>query len=312
MDAIVDEAPPKILSEFSLTPDAKKELQQFFDTHLHALRGPYDARAVAKDELKDVLRRVLPEQAQQTLAEIMAGTSEYSLLIHNLPERAEFIGGGPIPLELQRPENVYCNHIGCAIYEMYGTKSAGIEMLARSPKRSSEYKPFGSEIHRDVKRLRSDASQDQSYAAYVIFASPHNQEEAVTEVLNLKKAIASISEEVRQRTEAHIYTRAQNEDPGETTPRVTLDQVLRQLDEPLISQDHIRKIVLLSPPDSAEAKAFNDAVKRFGADVPLKHGDLLVLNQHKIFHRAHAGNVEAIDPGRRASRIFFANIGLSV
>jgi hypothetical protein len=193
---------------------------------------------------------------------------------------------------------------------MAGARHVGIEKLKRMRNRGTASQVVGPEIHRDVP-FRPGVSGDESPCVeYVMFSCPHNAENAVTEVINVKKAIESIAPEMREKTEVRVETMDLNRKGGNVV-RCNLNQALAVLSNPIESLDNFREISLLADPVGAEGKAFNEAIAKHGALVNLQPGDMLVLNQHKIFHRAHSGHPEMIAHPHMLSRLLFANSGVA-
>lgn len=279
----------KIVCEFSLTPAGKKRLGDFLDGHIAVLKAGGHQAAEAERQLQDLVRETFPPEALEELGKILSGKSEYALLVRNCPEHS----GKKFASE----QDAYSYHIGRAIYSISNARS--IASRVRTRHRGEDHydgELLGSHIHRD---FLTGETPDR-HAEYVIFSSPYNDEHASTQVIQLRQALESI--------------------PGGKRPSVKIGvsqkhYITREEKETIC--DVTRVIELLSHPDpgffvsqvSCDHPSFYKAIAAHSARVNLQPGDLLVINENAMFHKAHEGTVSHILLPTTVSRVIIHHAG---
>ena len=281
----------KIVSEFSLTqdgPDATKpKLQAFLDANYIKLCQDNPETIEA---LKNLLRdEILPPDRLDELKKVLAGQSDFAVLIHNLPERPD--------LEKERITNekhLYSYFIGNAIYSLCGAESTIPLMLRREAKRKPSAPLVGENIHRDF--------LGGAPPSHIIFSSPHNSEQALTELIHMRRAIEGITEEQRRAIMVEIKTESSRKS------YISLVDLLK--DENNEFPNRIRSIDILPSKDKASSNAFWESLKKNSVKINIQPGDLLIFCEDEMYHRAHSGTPPTnIAPGTLYSRVFLHNAG---
>ncbi len=289
---------PKILSEFTLLPEGKKALQNFFDANFQELCGIPNKQAAekAQKELQELLKKTLPKQFLRNLSNLLSDKSEYAILIHGLPENnLEWAG-----LKGVNAEDTYSYHIGKALYAMKNVAHIDTEVLVR--RAGNGRTPPGLLIHRDN---YPDAHM-KFRGEFVIFSSPYNAENAMTEIIPMQYLIENIPEDVRKKIEVAVTGNFAG------TRNYYLDELLDRLNTSRYSEDHIRKIALISEPESPEGKVFTEKREKIHIKKSIQPGDLLIINERNMFHHAYLGDsANALNP-EDISRIFMHHAGARI
>lgn len=310
---------PKILNEFSITNDGKKTLQAFMESHIDQLANNDKETRKA---LKNVLADILPEEVIVELRKMFQGKSEYAVLIKNLPEA---------DIDARCASSTYSFHIGSALYELCDVRSVTAAMAVRdSHKKSTEKnsegdskmndqeRPVGYELHRD-----SLVGSDGIPARYIIFSAPYNGEHAATKVVDVCAAIQSLPEDVRaqlfvevidRKADAEIRALRNNREAQNRveTFGCTLEELLGELQHPVVSKRFVKNMLPLSDTHSDAYKQLQKAMRKHTAKVDLQPGDLLVVDEERLFHRASLGDdghIRNIPKERNYSRILLHNAG---
>lgn len=304
---------PKIIVEFSLTAQSKKQLQRFMDEHIDALSSSRPReRAGAMRALQEAVRETFPPEALAEYKKILAGDSEYALLVHNCPERKDLQNLKTKPAN----DATYSEHIGNALYAMSGARHVRSEMLTRTTHIDTEpvrHDGVGS-LHRDS---LLESGDDKNPGQFITFSSPYNGEHAVTELIHLRRAVLDLPPAERKEVKVMVSTRIGGSFAGlfddRGTPPSSLEELLKELKKPTTSPGFVMGVNLASDPKTnPSAAAFMQAFERRSALVDLQPGDLLVVNENQMFHRAHHGDqakIEAIPPAQTYSRILLHNAG---
>jgi hypothetical protein len=244
----------------------------------------------AKAELKVILKEVLPKEAQDALKEMFSGKSEQALLISNLPEREEM---KTFEHKAPHASDAYSYYIGSALYEMYGISTIGAMPLTRE--RGTDPDGInGSSIHRD-----------STTARYGGFAARYNGEHADTQVIDMIGMLEAIPAGQRRETKVEVVNNFCN---GEMERVLSLDDLLMKLkSERPGNLQFVRAIKPVSP--SRFSREFEDAVDRYSAKIDLQPGQLLILDEGRMFHRAHKGNASLVPQDNRFTRILIRTAG---
>lgn len=273
----------KILREYSLAPWGKQRLQAYFDLNFDALRS---GDAEAQKHLEEALREVLPKQSQTGMKKMFTGKSPYAVLIHNLPER-EGLENNQIPPD---KSDSYSFHIANALYRMHELKPGASEELVRDEDTRAAR---GGTIHRDF----------QGWAG---FAATYNGEHAPTEIIDMPKAIRDASPQMRK---LQINELKRFYSDGERhAVRGTLQDVLPQLRKEKDGEGTF--LLVLAAADKREDAKLEKILKPHSEMVDLQPGQLLLVNEHYIFHRGHMGHPELVENAAH-TRIMVRTSGVS-
>lgn len=291
---------PKIISEFYLNDDGKEYLQAFFDEHLRGLQSTTPAiRGYVTRKLADLLagkgeyegNGVFPKELLEELTSIAQGTSDLALVIHNLPERDTKDVVGVYGVEYN-----YSYHIAAALDQITGAGLNSSDLhLSRSSHCSFLDKPVvGGHIHRDLLDRRSDRKRDdprfsdQQYIDCLALACPINHEQAITQLIHIRKALESIPEETRKTSEVRVHFMKR----FETQCTLTLEELLKKLTPNSHAGNDINDIPASIVPEIGSE--LEKALEKHSYKINLQSGSLLFFSEQQIFHIAHPGDPESI------------------
>lgn len=305
------DAPPKILVEFSLTNESKAILQNFFTKNFLMMRVSYP---LFRKKLQQVIRETFPKEALEEVESALTNGSGYAILVRNCPERTGFN-----QQQDALPEQSYSHFLGRALYEMFDVKHLdSLRLLRHNTKKVQQKTVAADVIHRDgIARKEHLFSTQKIKGRYIILSSPLNDEHAVTEVFNIERAIASVPEHERQ----NIFIGVKLGD-DEKYRRISLERLQHYLTHYTDISDRrsVSEVSRLEW-DRADKKwkktesAFNDALSACSIKVNLQPGDLLLLDEHSLFHGAQRGDVNKISqiPSKQlTSRFLIHNAGAPV
>lgn len=277
-----------------MMPDQKRELQAYLDANFEALKnGDHDA----KEGLKDAIRRTFPREGAEgnqvgsleELGRILKGESEYALLIRNCPERE-----GLEHAKTFDAKDAYSFHIGNALYEMNQAEHVWEHVFKRSKSKPNRGEGLDYLIHRDAVPKPNESNAIPDIGKYAIFSAPYNGEQAVTEVIHLRRALESLPEEVRRRIQVDVKTRFISDWYDDISPG-NLDQVLQGLKIHPEQDGFVNDIRLVDSNNPSDIRQLDSAIKQYGKKIPLEIGDILILNEDSMFHRAHVGDLSIIE-----------------
>ncbi len=316
----MSDTPKKIVSEFSLLPEGKQRLEAFLIENLGDLQSFDDStRNSAMQRLVNLLEGkgehenngVLPKYIIDELKKVFSGEDEIAYLIRNCPEHDD-IKDIPKPSE----QNSYGYYIGRAICEMCNVKHSRTDTLTRTEHRRPLAMPVeGFRIHRDMSTSYLDDPTDiyskKPRGEYVIITCPYNGENSITEVIHLKQAIESLTEEQRQAITVKV--RFNNSIEPES---ITLENLLTKL-KPIKEQISACEplLIQIEPSSLLAAPEFNAAILANSAARNLQPGDHLIFNENNMFHRANRGDpdsIKRIPATAQYSRVLHHLSGLSL
>lgn len=306
----------KIISEFCLMPESKARLQAFFDERFEDLRS--EDKAISHKALRDLAEVMvgakpgskeafdlkgdgaLPREVLQELQNVLAGKSEYAFVIRNCPERDHK------DMLYPRPQDSYSYFIGRAIYEMWDDHYITTSKAYRQSQHNSNEVPVGMMIHRDTLTEKRSEHENPNVprGEYVTFVCPHNAENAVIEIIKLKEAIESLSEEQRQKIQVHALF-------GKKTQKImTLAEVLEEV-KPIKNTLQSGKPLFQGIniiDDAYDVDALTDAISNNATTKNLQPGDVMVVNENTTYHMAHFGDemmIHKIPKTQKFSRILY-------
>ena len=306
----------KIVSEFSLVPEGKQKLQEFFDERFSELRSEVPLiRERAQSDLVELIRGnpegtgVFPKQALDELRLIVTGRSDLALLLTNCPER----------LDLEKthepaPEECYGYHLGQALYQMHKIDLIRTESLyrqshkAKAPEDRHVIHPGAFLPHRDMLTANpeSDVSEGSRSAEYIVFCSPYNGENSLTDIIDMKRAIASIPQETREKTQVKAMF------VNDKSEWMNLNQVLALLsNHPNTVGDHAVHPVINAievPEDGFNAGLLEHAIHTCSESINMQPGNLLFVDEKQMFHQGGSGrgcDIIKIPQDNMHSRVFY-------
>ena len=305
----------KIVSEFSLINEGKEKLQAFFNQRFAELRSTTPLiRQRAQQDLVKLVRGepegtgVFPKESLEELRRIVAGKSDLALLLTNCPERP-----GVEKLESPPPEESYGYHLGQALYQIAHIDLLHTEQLFRqSHKEKVEgFHPGCHSLHRDL--LTREGENDSPTAPngeYIIFVSPYNGENSITDIVPLRKAIESIPEE--ERREIKVKATLVRHD----SEWMDLQQVLEMLPRHPnnVGNRETEKVIsaIEIPEDGHNVERLHEAIDDNYRGINLQPGNLLFVDEKNMFHQGNAGKggaIMKIPPESAHSRILYHMAG---
>jgi len=279
----------EMIPEFSLLPDNKLAIQECLETYWDDLHSADTARSeAARKELRIVLENNLPEQALDAIGNTWAGISD-GWLGHNFPERTGFENSAVL-----KPEDTYGYHIGRELYALKGARHIRTATGTREshiPEKKKKWSFDTLTIHRDGLQAPLTIEDPATFGEYIIFTSPYNGEGAPIEIIQLRRAIESLPESVREKVFVQITDRASNTYEIEALEPGDLNSLLTALKK--FSPQHeyfVKEVVLESDPNLPETRKFLHAVKERSRKIVLVPGDFLAINEHNMFHCSHDGD----------------------
>jgi hypothetical protein len=273
------QAAPKILVEFCLMPEGREKLRAFLDANFTKLKS---GDRETQQELQNVISDVFPEQSLAEMRRVLRGESEYALLIKNCPERTGFEHQSA-----PKPEDAYSHHIGKALYKISGCRHLATLPVLRKSHQQNKNNIIGRSIHRDFTEYSSESAQ------YIIFSAPYNGDHGLTQIINIQGAIASLPPNVQEHIRIRFNSGVEGLDAQEG--EYNLRQLAEILRNPSSPQHHrIQSIHRLTDKSQPLEHQWLEAIDRYSTKVDLRPGDLLVVNENGLFHRAHSGDSNMI------------------
>lgn len=267
---------PKILSEFTVLPEYRDRLgDALAKFELQKRLG--NARGRALTDLDEAVQANLPGGVLEELGRIVRKESEYALLIHGLPERSA--------------PPYYVNEIATSLLRIHKCKPAMISNRTRQTTDVDISKIDGFGVHRDFMN-----------APLAGFASPFNAEHAPTEIISLEHALNAMSPAARRQKRVTIESQWLQSD-GVIEPvygTVTAQDLLERLGKNAQAQGRFVTGILSQHGVDC---ALSDAIARTSTKVDLQPGDLLFVDEHVHFHRAHLGDKGLVPPDTQTSRV---------
>lgn len=300
--------PPKILSEYYLLPKGRAKLQAFFEdnggANYKALKSYRPGRnSAAMDRLIALIKGepegtgVLPAEALATLRDILADKSDIALLIHTGAE-IEGMGRRKNP----KHQDTYSYYISKALYAICAAAETRTESVTRQSHKEYTPYPFGHQLHTD--RLTPEKNRDYDPAAphgdYVMFTSPYNGENAVTEIVQLKQALEAIPSKERESTKVLVHYSSDRH-----CRELTLEALLANIRSEKVNCSCAIELSEDDPRlDKLRATMYEHSIAP-----NLQPGDILAVNEKNgMFHCAHRGearSIAAIPKQNHHSRILF-------
>lgn len=257
-----------------------------------------------QQQLRDLVQGTFPQEALEEMKRILAGNSEYAMIIHNAPERSQ--------LQKRktriRPEETYSYHIGNALYELCGAKPVRALELERASHVRYAYIPHAEgNIHRDMAGPVAPTLSLPRHGEILMLASPYNGERAPTEVIRLQHAIEEIPEDDRSRIRVNAVVRTGTEMVHVEERSESLAQILDRIRNNRCREDgDLKGLAITARNQPEQDPQLVAALERNSQKIVLNPGDLLVFNERNIFHRAHGGDeaaIAAIPANNHKSRI---------
>ncbi len=323
----------KIISEFSMCEEPKRELGEFLTKNLKALNAGDPAAKRALVELirgSDGKPGVFPKVVLDHVGRVLEGNSEYAIHFRNMPENSA-VDFGNVTSTSKLEKDIFAHHIGVALFEMSGLqhKASAFTNIRVNPKHADFAKVkksphIGTHPHRDFPG--NDMMSQAKPVSYAAFSAPINDERAPTDLFILEKVRASLPEDVRKRSKAlveHFQLQSFDEDAPPTI--MTLQQILDHLQDPSKTSQTISvfdprnfKSDLADPNGGhyavantpADTAMIMDAIAKHSDRVILEKGDILVFGEDRIFHQGHNGDeakIAAIPETQRNTRFLLHN-----